>query len=128
MTVLAREVETRDPTAGSQPQRISCRICQLNSRGIKFNLFDTAGGIVRGDSKGSQKVTRPNPFENDSTVTPNQSESPLFFPLKSPRDSRSLAGLPREAQRNFFRSSGALQQLEELAYSQRSANVMRARL
>lgn len=72
-------------------------------------------------------MTRPNPLENDSTVSPNQSESPFSAPLKSPCDSRSLAGYEKLG-RNFCRSSGALQCLEELAYSQHSANVMRARL
>lgn len=50
LTILARRLRL-GPDCRSQPQRISCRICQLNSRGIKFNLFDTAGGIQKAAKK-----------------------------------------------------------------------------
>lgn len=81
-------------------------------------------------------MTRPNPSEKDSTVTPNQSErrgrGSLKSPfLKSPCDSRSSV-LFRETRRNKaefeFWVKWYTAQLKAFAYSRSSANVMRTLL
>lgn len=76
------------PDRGAQPYRITYRICHLNSRGITFNVSDAAGGGY----KGSQKVTRPNPSEKDSSVASNHNKGkgkalvvlqhPLWFSIR----------------------------------------------
>lgn len=67
LTTLARWLEPEPDTRVTTPSNPkSCRICHLNSWEIKCNLSNTTGG----SRKGSQGVTRFNPWERNSTVAP----------------------------------------------------------